>query len=313
MKRLWAAVVVGVSVVATPALHGQTAAPEAVQRVTDVDALMTAKQWKEAAAGISQLLDAKATSVDRTALLKLRAECQLQLNQDAAALATLETIRAQAVKDAAKSDEAWAGAFALLIKRKLAGYVYVPRTADVKTPIDVLNREKRTDAYKALLADELATYRETAKKAAAGKSILPILDLADRLAGLRGVELVVTGKAVETDAMAKTLTDTSSKLITQAEDDYSQRVASISAESNKGKPRKRDGIDAGESAELGRIRSDCERIVATVHRLRTLTGREETLENALSRAERIRERVDVVAAGKPDPIKSLPRARKDTE
>jgi hypothetical protein len=198
----------------------------------DINKLMDDSKWKEALAAISRvsvLTGAAATPYDHHKLLLAKAECQIQLHQNADAVATLNTLKKEA-KDPAEAAEPIA--LTELLRTSPAG-IYTPKTGAGKAPISILDRSRRKDAYAALAADQLVTLQTRVKNAANVTSLPPLVEIGKAAAPVRAAELAATGKTDQVDAVTAQLAAQSQKLMTNALGELSKRVEAISASANK--------------------------------------------------------------------------------
>ncbi len=186
----------------------------------DIRTTMSAKDYRGALQSISRVIDLKgdiAAPYDKIELNSMRGECFLQLKQFSQAALAYNT--AVKLSPDASSDLALRSrAMAVLIKAAPLGtYTFKHRdekSKDIPTgPISILDLEARHDAFRALLVDRLFEDTPKVKAAAAGKSIPPILDAANRIADVYAVELAATGAHEETDKLLAELGTSAVKLM----------------------------------------------------------------------------------------------------
>ena len=178
---------VAAGVLAAAMAGGEAGAQEAppVPMTREIKAQVEAGDYREALKGLLRALDLKgpaAQAYDRVELLMLRAECQLQIKESRACLDSLEAARKEAGVQGKSDGVGAAMAMALLVQRSTA-FRYVPKTAAAgpvaPKPVDILDRQARPEAYKALFADELAGTRQKVRAAETVRTMPPIMEAAE--------------------------------------------------------------------------------------------------------------------------------------
>ncbi len=247
-------------------------------------------EYRDALKGLTRVLDLKGAAAEpynRFEMLALRAECQLQLRQTAAALDSLTAAQKEAASQGNADDVGASLAFADLIQRSPA-LRYTPKTSNgplAKKPIDILGRGQRPDAYKALFADELTSAQQKVRQAETARQMPPILDAAKNAAALRGIEKAGTGDDVQTQALTKGLSARGLSLMTSALGDLSVRIDAVSKIANttvttsvmqydqisgRSWPQQiltRRGLDGGNMSELKGIQQTCAQITSAANDL----------------------------------------------
>ena len=255
----------------------------------DIKDLVDQGKYPQAIAGISRLLDpSHPADFDRTAMLMLRAECTLQLKQATNAINLLDSIRKLSHQNAARQDESKAAALIFLI-HKSPSLLYTPKIAAVKTPIDILNRDTRELAYKDLYDDELAVSKQTAKEAAFGTSLTPIVKVADELYSVQAVEQVVTGGIAETKAVALQLIKSAQGIMVPALQQFDKQIVAISWA--------RTGGTSVQKQNLGNIETACDGVRDLIDKLRVLADNPDALSGCYDRAAALKENCAAVIAG----------------
>jgi hypothetical protein len=165
--------------------------------MAELQKLYTDKQWQPLLQGVSRVLPLRgqaAQPYDRYELFTMKAEAHLQLKQQAAASSAFE--EASKVEGIDKVKQAVADSMVLLVKR--SQQFQYPRKSATSQPsepktIDLLNVDKRKDAFAALAADELAALQPKIKSATGGTSLKPIADLLKSLDNLKEAEMAASG------------------------------------------------------------------------------------------------------------------------
>jgi hypothetical protein len=267
-------------------------------------------EYALAVRGISRLLDPKhALDYDRMAMLMLRGECEFQMKQTTQALGTFDAIRKQAHKDADKKDEAQAAAIVFLI-RKSPGLLYTPKTASDKTPINILDRGRRQEAYRKLYDDELAVAQQMAKEAAFGTSLAPIMAVCEELYSVQAVERLLTNDIVNTKKVAQQLLRSAQGIISAAivADDAiltnianaSHRVGKVQVGGNNRGPiysNQAVGVGPAQQRQIAGIMSDCDGVIDLIGRLQFMADQPNALDGLLDRTIALKARGQSVAAG----------------
>jgi hypothetical protein len=228
------------------------------------------------------LLKGKAAEAyDRLELLMLRADTQLRLRQQTAALKTLE--EAQKVAKTTKDESGLAGAraLALLIKKSKA-LQYTPKVATGKgaeagaasAPIDITDPKHRKEAFEGLYADEKLAAKSKVQDADKAKFLVPIATALKAVVPLKDLELAATGKDTETSETIKSLVDRTHKLMAKSLDDMTKRTEKIATKADElieytiqtrtggtETRTRRRGIDKDASRELAEIIDTSKKIV----------------------------------------------------
>lgn len=157
------------------------------------------KQWQPLLQGVSRVLPLRGAAsqpYDRYELFTMKGEAHLQLKQQTAAASAFE--EAGKVEGADKVKKAVADSMVLLIKRSQQfQYNRKSPTSQPSEPktIDLLDTNKRKDAFGALAADELAALQPKIKSAIGGTSLKPIADLLKSLDNLKQAEMAASATA----------------------------------------------------------------------------------------------------------------------
>jgi hypothetical protein len=209
----------------------------AVGTPEDVKAAYEKGDYKETLRLLGRVLSLKgkaAQGVDRYEMLMLRAESNLHLKANPAAIQALE----EAIKVAPDDvSAAKARALVLLIKRSRGGQ-YTPkltagaggdRDHDAKGPLDITDPDKREAAFKAVYAEEKVAARVKVQAAEKSKTLPPIGTALKSVVPLKDLEIAATGQTSETNETLNTLTDRAHKLMAKELDDMSKRTERIAA------------------------------------------------------------------------------------
>ena len=190
-----------------------------------VKSLMDEGKYREALKLIFQVVDAR--GADRTQLLTMRGECQLQIHENSSAVTTLQ----QAAREAMAANNTVAGgdaaAFATLIQKSSPKNLYVPVNSPEKSPIDILDRNKRKSAYEALFTDIQVVLDAKVHTAAANGSLPPFMEVARDIPAMRGVEHISTEGTKKTDKFAKDAANAAAKVISTTLTEFDAKIAVI--------------------------------------------------------------------------------------
>lgn len=201
----------------------------------EIKKLMEAGQYQDAMKALVRVLNLTgpaAAPYNRHEILMMKADCQIQLRQQAAAIGTATMAKKEAEQAHHADDEKEAAAMLLLLQRSPGGQ-YTPMTAEVKTPIKLTDRAKREDAYKALYADAKEMFRRKAAAAEKGPGLPPYLELAKMAETLRTAEYGATKGTTETDEAMKDVADHAAKLVDAALTDLQTKTDRISEEASR--------------------------------------------------------------------------------
>jgi hypothetical protein len=256
---------------------------------TQVDA----GEYRDALKGLGRALDLKgkpAEGMDRVALLMLRAECQLQLKETQATLASLEQARKEAAAGGRGDDVGTALAMTALIQKSVA-FKYTPKTSNgplTPKPMDILNRQTRQEVFKALFADQLLPTRAKVKQAEQSRTMPPVLEAAKLTSALRAIEKAANNETTESEEMAKTLGQHAVDMLTNSVGDLSGQVDAIFKYANtvvtvpmarydqtSGKSwieqvSRRHGIDGNQPQQLKQIQTTCGQVETAANEMSLL-------------------------------------------
>lgn len=172
-------------------------------------------------------------------LLTLRGESQLRLRNIPAAMEIFKEAQANAIEDTAK---ARATARWLLMQRQSA-LVFKARTGEPQNPkpgevvklpppIDVLDLDKRTDAYKALYHDELTVAQPELNKIPKLTTLAAISATARTVDALWLLELAATGKHDDMDKNQVALVQQAKDILTSHLKENADKVADLKRTAN---------------------------------------------------------------------------------
>jgi hypothetical protein len=199
-------------------------------------------QYRDALKSLQRVLDLKGTGAaayDRAEMLLLRAECQLQIRESQAALATLDLAakEARGGKDKASNADLLGKALALTaLVNKSTNLQYTPKTHTgplPPKPLNILDRAARPEAYKALLEDILPDAKTKVRAMQTTTTLQPVLDTAKMIAALRTIETVANGAEDESKLLASQLTTRATILLGNSVADMSAATDSIAATANQ--------------------------------------------------------------------------------
>jgi hypothetical protein len=202
----------------------------------DIQTLVDSRQYAVAVREIQRVLalnGAAANAYDRYKLLMLRAECELQLKQQPAALDSLKAAKAEAFRQS-KPELAEDPIARTFLIQKSTAYQYTPKTAitfgasgHANRPIPILDRARRGEAFGALLADEFPAVEKKVAAIASAKTLAPVLDAAKSAGALHALEYAQTRGSQQTAALTHPVADKAARLLDQALIDSSTRVEAI--------------------------------------------------------------------------------------
>jgi hypothetical protein len=200
----------------------------------EAQSLVDAGKYKEALKILLHLLDLRGPAVtfDRQQMLILRAECQVQMHANVAALGSLDVAHKEAVTLGADDDAAQAAAFTYLIQKSPRD-IFVPQTGSDRKPIDILDRTARKTAYAELFADTFSADQQKLKAALSSNTLPPLADLAKDVPYLGALEHVSAGTTVQTDAFSKKASGAATRLVSSTLADFQSQVSHISTEANE--------------------------------------------------------------------------------
>jgi len=198
-------------------------------------------QYRDALKNILRILDLKgqpAAVYDRTEMLLLRGECQLQIRQIQAAQEALDAAvkEARGVNGVPPNPENAGKALALsALITKSPSMMYTPKTRTgplAPKPINILDRTARPAAYKALFVDALADVETKVRALQLVQTMPPILDAAKSVAALRALEKAGTGDDAQSKVLAGDLTNHAAALLASSMGGMTSAADAIGAGAN---------------------------------------------------------------------------------
>ena len=160
--------------------------------------------YRASLAEISRLLTTNAARPGTQArydAFMLRGECMLRLKMPEPAQQAFIAASRVVKQDADTTGAATAEGLAILVK-KSQGLMYTPAHG---SPIDIVDPEHRKEALAALYADLAAAIKPRVQKAMQDTSLKPLHDLIPAVFDVYNVEVAATGKATQTEGMAKAM------------------------------------------------------------------------------------------------------------
>ncbi|QOV91711.1 hypothetical protein [Humisphaera borealis] len=142
---------------------------------------------------VSRLTGDAAKPYDKWALLLLKADCLLRMEDTSEALRTYRAAESSPV--AKQAAEARATEFLIKKSQNLA---YKPKTVQTPEPLAITVPQSRKKALVALLDDELAADRAKINQALEAKTLTPMFDIVPDLLTLWAVEVTGTGQESKT-------------------------------------------------------------------------------------------------------------------
>jgi hypothetical protein len=178
-------------------------------------------------ARVMRLRGAPAQPYDRDALQLLRGQTLLAMEDPRAAKRAFEEAQKSAQSDIAMRAH---GYLALISRSKKA--IYTKRTGD-KAEINIADPKTQTDAFLAVLDDELPSFQSEATTAAKADNLNPSIALVPKLLDLAGVEYAATGKNERVQSIAKEVGEHARELIEKELTTQDQRITAIEKMANQ--------------------------------------------------------------------------------
>lgn len=212
--------------------------PDAPATMEQLQQIEQQKDWTtllQKLARVSALHGPATQPYDQYELAMMKGEAHLQLKQtQAAALGFTEAVK-QSNGD--KKKAAVASATATLVKRSPAPAFSYARKSPTTQPseaktFNILDPSKRSDAFAAVAADEVATLKPRAKSAAAASSLRPTIELLKSLDDLRDAELAASGSTPLLDDLVGPLATRANELSQHAIDAEKTKVETVERNSN---------------------------------------------------------------------------------
>lgn len=281
-------------------------------------ALADAGQYHEALKQILRIVTLSgpaAAAYDRYDLFMLRGECQLQVHQQPAALASLALAKKQAVTQQ-KYDLLVAPTALTYLVQHSSAYQYTPKAPGSQKPIPWLDRTHRPEAYAALFADDFPLAAKQTAAIAKTKSIPPLEEVARLVGSIHALEAMAAGPdghtprtdplvlAVATKAQElfdASLADLSAKTSTIAENANQLVVITvpvydhISRRSSTAQQTKRCGPTGQETQFLQNAQALCNKIAVSVANMtESLSGQPEPLKATFAKAATLHQRIQTI-------------------
>jgi hypothetical protein len=254
---------------------------DSVPSTEDIKKSMDDGNYREALQKLSKALALKkdaAGQYDRHELLRMKAESHLNLKDTAASSAAFAAAAKEAPDDASRASDK---ASEMIVKRS-KNLAFTPKPArkgEKGTPIEILDPEKRKEAFKALLEEEKAAAAPALKSAQGAKTLPPIVDALKRIGDLRMLELAATGDDAEAKKLSEDLAGQAHKLMDKGVQDMADLVKAIETSANDVQPvavpargvggsgplmyqsYKKKGLTTRDTQDLKRIISDLKKLV----------------------------------------------------
>ena len=211
----------------TPLLAAETRPTQA-----DIQADFDAGKFQECILKIAKVINlppSLAKDYDRYALLMLKGESLLQTRQGGAAS------DAFAMAEKATTDKPKilaANTLELLIK-KSQNLKYTPRGGAPKDAIDIVDRAKRTDAYKAIFADACGDAERRQEQVLKSTGLPAILPLAQTLAELSILETAASGADAKSQVLKTALAAHAKEAIAKSQAEDPSDIEKIKAHANE--------------------------------------------------------------------------------
>jgi tetratricopeptide (TPR) repeat protein len=257
------------------------AAADSAPSTEDIKKSMDDGNYREALQKLSKALAVKkdaAGQYDRHELLRMKAEAHLNLKDSAAAASAFAAAAKEAPDDASRAGDK---ASELVVKRS-KNLTFTPKPGkkgEKAAPIEILDPEKRKDAFKAMFEEDKAEAAPTLKAAQGAKTLPPIVEALKRIGDLRMLELAATGDSAESSKLSEDLAGQAHKLMDKGVQDMADLVKAIETSANNVQPvavpargvggsgplmyqsYKKKGLMTRDSQDLKRIISDLQKLV----------------------------------------------------
>ncbi|HUO06948.1 MAG TPA: hypothetical protein VM008_01335 [Phycisphaerae bacterium] len=177
-----------------------------------------------------------AAAYDRYDLQMFRAECQLQLHQQAQAIEALTAAQKEAFAQD-KPERAFAPVALAYLVQHSSVYRYIPKAAGNHEPIPWLDRSRRAEAYRALLMDELPVVEKQSQGLAHVTAFPPLLQFAKTVGAMHALEQMCAAANEQPGEATKPLVtavgNKAAQLIGAAMAEPSVKVTNISDTANQ--------------------------------------------------------------------------------
>lgn len=161
-----------------------------------------------------------APGYDRDALVLMRANCLLHLDDGASARQAYQSA------ESAPEEAQWArGRAMVFLISQSPKLKYTPREGG--QPIDIKDDKLQADAMKALLADQLAATQGQVRRATTAQNLEPIIDIMPRMQDLYALELSATGKTEQVDPILRQIGQHARDLISREIDELDERMQAV--------------------------------------------------------------------------------------
>jgi hypothetical protein len=221
---------------------GGGAATGALPTVDEITKQVDDGQYRDALKSLQRVLELKGTAAapyDRGEMLMLRAECQLQIRETAAALVTLDAAakEARGSNSQAPNPDTLGQSLALTaLVNKSSNLQYTPKNHTgplAPKPFNILDRAARPEAFKALFEDVLPDAKAKVRATQNTTTLQPVLDTAKTIVALRTIEKVANGVEDESKLLASQLTTRATVLLGNSVADMSAATDAIAATANQ--------------------------------------------------------------------------------
>jgi hypothetical protein len=196
---------------------------------------LNTKQYSAAVKLAGKLLATKgpaAASLDRFNILMLKGEAQVGMRSLSAAASTFRL----AEKETKDPRQVALAKWTAELFARAKGATYVPKTIgpglQKQGPIDLMDNDKRKDAFAAMLDDELTTMEPKLKSATISQSLVQIWPVLEQVESLDQLDFLANGNDDKTTNVANALLDHSRNLLTNALKGMWDRVSDIDTHAN---------------------------------------------------------------------------------
>lgn len=235
--------------------------------------MLEQKQYQPLLQNIARVLALRgeaAKAYDRGKVLILKGEAHLQMKAGAPAVAAFN----EAAEEATDPKDAAIGRATAMLIKESDQFKYRPKTGGLAkvTAFDILTQRK--EAFEALRDDELAEVTPKVRYARGARTLPAIISVVKSTQGLRALEIVTTGEAVETRKLLDGLADHAAKLLNDEIFNMETRLAMIEKQANEIIPvrdrlpdgqiissHRRQGLTDRNMKDIRSIIATCEKIV----------------------------------------------------
>ncbi len=203
--------------------------------MTELQNELDQKQYPAAVKTASKLLAMRgpaAAGFSRFQVTMLKGEAQVGMKSMSAAAATFKS----ALKETKDPHELALATWTGELFARAKGTTYVPKTIGAGTdktgPIDLMDHDRRKDAFAAMLDDDLSALSPKLKAAVVSQNLTQIWPVLEQVVGLDQLDVIAYGNDDKTTQVSNSLLDHSRNLLTNALKGMWSRVDDIDKHAN---------------------------------------------------------------------------------